>query len=550
MEEKDNKNKEKLNVEELNDKSFKRKNVMIIIFEVVVILLGILGITLATSKSLSGKSETIITAGKYNLDYVGDKDIIFSNLEPMDGRNVNINTKENVIRLEFSLKGVSTNKDDKLIYDVMLSDMEIDKSLLNEYTKWNLYKNGKLLSTGNLSPSFDGDVLGKNMKLTEIQQDLPKYNENYDKYVLLFWINDSCDDILTCEKIDQSNIIDSTMSMKVLIAVYGGNKKKNVRISNNDISGANKPILANNMIPVTYKNGSWIVAAKENNDKNNQWYDYNHQKWANAIVVKNNYDKYQNVGEKININDVLAYYVWIPRYRYKLWNVESEITDSYNAYDNGIDIIFENGLNTINNDDNYENSKYITHPAFSNNLTGFWINKYEVSKKDNTYYSIPSTIGNYDTLDNYKDVMNKISVNYNLGEKVESHIVNNLEWGAILYLSHSKYGVCDKDGCIKIDNNKTDVSGSNKQDTTTRNVNGVYDMSGGLPEYVIGNYKVGSAINEVFLDNGYTWYGGNAFDSGNDYIIRGGANSGLFYFSDISMAFPRIGVRGVIINNN
>ena len=77
---------------------------------------------------------------------------------------INYNTKENVVRLEFSLRGVDTNDDEEnLIYDVMLSEMNIDCSLLNEYTKWNLYKNGELLYNGNFAPEFDGNVLTDNL---------------------------------------------------------------------------------------------------------------------------------------------------------------------------------------------------------------------------------------------------------------------------------------------------------------------------------------------------------------------------------------------------
>ena len=132
---------------------------------------------------ISDKTE--IKTGEYNIDYVGDTELSFSEIEPMYDENVNIDTKDNVIRLEFSLRGGSQNKNDDLIYDVMLNEMNIDCSLLNEYTKWNLYKNGKLISNGSLSPGFDGNVLGSTMRLTNIQEDLPKYNQEYDKYFKL-----------------------------------------------------------------------------------------------------------------------------------------------------------------------------------------------------------------------------------------------------------------------------------------------------------------------------------------------------------------------------
>lgn len=527
-------------------KGFKNKNILVIVFEILVIVLGIGGITFATSKLLNDRTQTLITGGEYNVEYVGDEDISFDGLEPISDEYIDINTKDNVIRLEFSLRGVSTNKEEDLIYDVMLSNMEIDCSLLNEYTKWNLYKNGKLLSSGNLSPEFDGSILEDNYRLTTIQEDLPKYNEDYDKYTLIMWISESCDDLTTCTLIDQSNIANSKMKMKVFIALYGGAKKEYTRVANYDTSCANRPILYDNMVPIVYSNGSWVVADRENSNKDNLWYDYNNQKWANAVVVKNNI--YTTVGMKINSEDILAYYVWIPRYRYKLWNAVDLVDDSYNAYDNGIDIIFENKLNSTVIANKYSNDMYITHPVFGNDLTGFWINKYEISKNNDNYLSIPLVEGYAnDTLVNYQNITSSLSSSYNLGDKVESHIVNNLEWGATLYLSHSKYGVCSIDGCSSISVNSSYITGDDKQDTTTRNVYGVYDMAGSLSEYVYGNYNIGSATKEVILSDGNTWYNGNSIMSNRDYIIRGGKDKALFYFGDISMGSPMIGTRSVLI---
>ena len=427
----------------------------------------------------------------------------------------------------------------------MLNEMDIDCSLLNKYTKWNLYKNGSLLSNGSLDPLFDGDVLAENMHLTNIQEDLPDYNEEYDNYVLIFWISESCDDLTTCELVDQSAILNSKMNMKVFIALYSGEKVKNERTPNLDGTCANKPELYNNMVPINYKDGVWAVADKNNAESINLWYSYANSKWANSVVVKNP-NKYKQVGTVIDDNDVLGYYVWIPRFRYKLWNSTNQVTDSYNAYDEGISIIFENGLNSINNT---ENDKYLTHPAFSDNLRGFWISKYEISKDDTTYKSVPN-VESYrnDSLNNYQNIINNLSKDYKLNNTIDSHMVNNLEWGATLYLSHSDYGVCSGDGCSRIDTNNTYIAGNNKQDTTTRNVYGVYDMAGASSEYVMGKSSLGSATNEVFLENNDTWYNGNAFRSDRDYLIRGGMNRGMFYFGDISMSNVDYSTRSTLIN--
>lgn len=513
--------------------SFKNKNILVILFELLIIALGIIGITFATSKLLDNRSATLITTDEYNLDYVGDSYVTISDIEPMDDSLVNYATTENVIRLAFSVKGVRNNNDDKLIYDVMLNEMDIDCSLLNKYTKWNLYKNGKLISNGSLDPLFDGAVLSDSMRLTTIQENLPRYDKDYDNYVLIFWISESCDDLETCELIDQSDIVNSKMNMKVFIALYSGAKKKYERVPNYDGTCANKPELYNNMVPVNYNNGEWVVADKDNGNQYNLWYSYANQKWANAVVV-NDANKYQNVGTVIDSSDVLGYFVWIPRFRYKLWNVGSEITDSYNAYDDGIDVVFENGLNKTDNEK--VNGNYYTHPAFGDSLRGVWVSKYEISKDNDMYRFVGGVEGYYgDTLDNYKTIATTISDSYKLGSRAESHMINNQEWGATLYLSHSKYGVCAGDGCSSIATNGTYIAGNNRQDTTTRNIYGVYDMAGASGEYVLGKSTIGTATSEVVLANKNTWYNGMGALSDRDYIIRGGLDKSLFYFGDIKM---------------
>ena len=525
------------------DKSLKNKNLLVLVFEIIIIILAVVGITFATSRLLNNRSTTIIKAGEYNLDYVGSDVVTAEGLEPISDELINIDSESNVLRVEFSLRGVKENDNDNLIYDVMLSDMVIDCSLLNEYTKWNLYKNGSLVANGNMSPKFDGDVYNETMRLTNLASDLPLYDQEYDNYVFIMWISESCDNIETCKLVDQSNIASSKMNMKIFIALYSGEKIPYERVSSNDTSCANRPVLDDGMIPVTYHSGQWVLADDKNIDSEYLWYDYSNSKWANSLVVKDKY-KYSDVGSVINSDDIMGYFVWIPRFRYKLWNAADNISDSYNAYDNGIDIIFENGLDSSLNEE-IINDKYVTHAAFSDNLIGFWISKYEISQNGEEYRFIPSTYAyRKDSLDNYKSIASNIATDYNL--TLDSHIINNLEWGATLYLSHSKYGVCDNDGCVNIGINDSYTSGFNKQDTTTRNVYGVYDMAGGSSEYVVGSDALGSATSEVILKNGDTWYNGHGLVSDRDYIIRGGIGLGLFYFGDISMNSVEISTRVVL----
>lgn len=86
-----------------------------------------------------------------------------------------------------------------------------------------------------------------------------------------------------------------------------------------DNSGASYPELSAGMIPIRWDGSKWVKA-----DLNGEWYNYDHKKWANAaLVTTGTRNEYQNSepGIEIDNNDVLAYLVWIPRYKYKLFNV-------------------------------------------------------------------------------------------------------------------------------------------------------------------------------------------------------------------------------------
>ena len=51
--------------------------------------------------------------------------------------------------------------------------------------------------------------------------------------------------------------------------------------------------------------------------------------------------------------DITAFYVWIPRYKYRVWNIARQGTTenyySYSAYSTGVEIEFENGIESTGN---------------------------------------------------------------------------------------------------------------------------------------------------------------------------------------------------------
>ena len=313
-------------------------------------------------------------------------------------------------------------------------------------------------------------------------------------------------------------------------------------------------------------------------------------------MTTDSYYKSSPLGTTIKDSDINEFYVWIPRFKYRLWNVTGEPNiSSYDAYTKGIDISFEKNKEsggsiyckdnicysdeerTISLTQN-DNDKYYTPSSFTNNeeLLGFWVGKYEVSNgcKDNclTNSSDLTILPNQESWRN-----NNLSNYYEAikGKGNSYHIIKNSEWGTISYLSHSKYGICSNMKCTEITSNNTYISGKDEKDSTTGNIYGVYDMAGSASEFVMANYStnnslalnnsnfkynttipstdydlysgtnfiLGDATKEILLSSSNTgaWYNNYSvfIDKVNNWFIRGGmagneVGNGIFYYNATS----------------
>jgi len=348
-------------------------------------------------------------------------------------------------------------------------------------------------------------------------------------------------------------------------------------ITNLDTSGANEPILADNLVPVMHNGTTWVTADSENSDETYQWYDYDAKKWANAVLLtatKRNaltkdsdgiYTPGQTIGDTESAG-VLAFYVWIPRYKYKVWNKNKVIaTDSYSAQTKGIDIEFigkddegtitctysfaapSSSAGSPNETCTGANGDYYTHPAFkfgNTNLAGIWVGKFEVSSSTPTasngggnstsltVRTLPNvTSWRSNPVTNFWKVVDNMQASSNIygltadHAKVDSHMITNMEWGAVAYLTHSKYGRCNGSSCTETAINsynsyKTGCgpqsSGSTSSGSTcnaytsalgltastTGNIYGVYDMSGGAWEHVMGNMSSAAGSYTYYASDG------------------------------------------------
>ena len=297
---------------------------------------------------------------------------------------------------------------------------------------------------------------------------------------------------------------------------------------------------------------------------NTEWYSYEEKRWANAIILKDETKTYNN-GEIIPEEEIESYFVWIPKYSYKLWDLGnySSSTGVDESKVHSIEIRF----GTTNTSDsvagectapgisgesgNCEVGDYMTHPAFlAFNTTGLWVGKFETGydgattkfEAENNTTEVDKIIVKPNVY-SWREIQvaNAFTVSYNYQRELESHMMKNTEWGAVAYLSHSIYGINEE---IRINNQLNFLTGhaattengsGSTRDvamwntptgylaSTTGNITGIYDMSGGSHEYVMGVIKynngnlmsgTSSTSNSGF--NG-TLYGGSSFTNGIDF---------------------------------
>ena len=327
-----------------------------------------------------------------------------------------------------------------------------------------------------------------------------------------------------------------------------------------EILNGTDPKLSGALIPITIEDDGTVKKA----DTTTKWYSYEEKRWANAVILKDESKGYNN-GEVIPEEEIESYFVWIPKYSYKLWDLGNYTGDT------GIDAskvhAIEIRFGTTNTSDsvegecttpkvsgesgNCEVGDYMTHPAFlAFNTNGIWVGKFETGYDGATV----KTEAEKNTIEVDKiivkpnvyswrniQVANAFTVSYNYQRELESHMMKNTEWGAVAYLSHSNYGI---NGEIRINNNSNNLTGyaattENGSSSTTNvamwntttgylasttgNITGIYDISGGADEYVMGVMKdangnlmsgYSSTYNSGF--NG-TLYDGSSYTEGIDF---------------------------------
>ena len=307
-----------------------------------------------------------------------------------------------------------------------------------------------------------------------------------------------------------------------------GEKGGTTTIYREAILNGTDPVLSDNLIPVIIADDGTVKKA----DLTTKWYSYAEKKWANAVILSPT-GKIENDGTILE-ESIESYFVWIPRYKYKLFdmgNYTSVIEGKPEPVNhNPIEIVFENKNTPVSVGTAV--GEYHSHPAFGAfDTNGLWIAKFETSGTQGNIQIKPNQLSL-----KFLNVKTIFEVSYNYKRENNSHMMKNTEWGAVAYLSLSNYGINKK---ININNNsgyKTGYSsvsinqsgypgsyGSDSSVThlynteigylasTTGNITGIYDMSGGAHEYMAA-FKDGNLGISGFGSDPTIIYGNEYFD--------------------------------------
>lgn len=265
----------------------------------------------------------------------------------------------------------------------------------------------------------------------------------------------------------------------------------------------NKPMLVEGMTPIDEK-GDKITTE----EAKQSWYNYGDKKWANAILPDG------------------SIYVWIPRYAYKVaedvtnptvyikfLKEFSEITTEGKVLDNGYKVApaFQDGTTIVPN--SFANGEW------DSEITGFWVAKYEViDNKNDSIASIKTSdsqtlVTNPITaftmcrkLETREDLFGTIVTNKIGGElgsdgtfpsdgnNIDTHLMKNSEYGAVVYLTNSEFG---KDDVVGTQNGYYPGNDYTEAASTTGNDTGIYGLAGGRPEIVSAGINIAGVFNST-----------------------------------------------------
>ena len=599
-----------------------KENKLILIIFIIGIILIVTGVTYSLYNILFvGKKEQTVVVGNINFTYNEKTNGLSLNNDDILDNTSGIN-QEKYFDFDISL---NSSNNTNITYQIAIEE---DKTNTLSNDKIKLYltdqNNNKIKEPVNISDLKLDDKGYRKLYINTINQN------GTQKYRLRAWVDVDKAYEITNNGGTHSIKLNSS-SYKFKVNVYDTEKPI-------DESGANAPVLASNMIPVYYDetNNVWKKADSSNTNKTNLWYSYESNgeykgMWANAVTVKDtNRQTYLNAtpGTIIPMDDITTMWVWIPRF-----NAVTPSNYNGGTKDNpgAIDVTFVK-----------QNEVAVDAFIFGDKeLSGFWYGKFETSHSTLTTSTTNNNLGcTNETCNNANGIVIKPNVaslrsnnvsnfffasrsmeqpNNSFGfvsSEVDTHMSKNNEWEAVTYLTQSIYGRCSNSTTcteVGINNNSSFITGYGapagsdktvtngtynttlgKDASTTGTIYGIYDMSGGTRESVMGvladpngdpmsgygsannsgfngllsnysNYTSGvdfpdSKYYNLYTDSSYigtrNWYSDYCYFADSEYpwLERGGyyynsISAGLFYYYRYNgESLNNLSSRFVIIN--
>ena len=508
-------------------KSNKKKQIFLTLVAVLSLILITVGVSYSLfTYSKTGVTDNIVKTGKINFLYTEvsgiGKGISLTDAFPISDEEGKLQTGEGKV---FDFKITSTiEMNSSISYEVTArkkSDSTLDEDKVKLYLteidgteeEILLDKYSNLTQTNTKVP--DG-VVEKTIYEGEVSANTTNYEKNFR---LRMWIDNDTD-------FSQGDMNNKTFIITVNVYANGKVVEQDKTYKEAILNGAD-PVISDNLVPVVISDAGVVTKA----DTTTAWYSYSDKKWANSVILKNENITYQD-GEVIPEDNIESYFVWIPRYRYKIFN-EGTYTGLTGIEDSTqtIDIIFENKETTPSTGTKV--GTYLTHPAFlAFDTNGLWVGKFETGY-DGATTTEASQVNSVDTskiiikpnVYSWRNITagNAFKNSYDYKRNLDSHMMKNTEWGAVAYLQHSAYG---SQSSVRINNNSSYITGysatieptlgynsgisiegnrvestslgvdgtytvnyfnnNSNVSSTTGNYSGIYDMSGGAWEYVMG----------------------------------------------------------------
>ena len=368
---------------------------------------------------------------------------------------------------------------------------------------------------------------------------VPANTANYEKnFRLRMWVDENTD-------FTDGSMNDKTFTLTVNVyadgkVVTADNTYKEALLNGTD------PVISDNLIPVVISDTGVVTKA----DTSKKWYSYENKKWANSVILKDESVVYKNgeTIPDSNIESYFVWIPKYSYQLFDLGNYSSLTSISDKTQEIKIKFgtsntsdsksgecatPFSNNQGIAGSSGNCKVGDYMTHPAFlAFDTLGLWVGKFETGY-DGATSTASAQVNSVDTskiiikpnVYSWRSITvgNAFKNSYDYKRDLDSHMMKNTEWGSVAYLQHSKYG---SGASVRINNNKAYITGyaaveeptagykggtsiaTNRNEltnlcvdgtytinylnsnsivaSTTNNYSGIYDMSGGAFEYVMG----------------------------------------------------------------